>query len=91
ELESVLLTHPDIADAAVIRGNRVAKVIDSKFILIRYIPRAYVVHAKPEAICDQYKKLAFCGGIESLIQKQVTRHKYLRKVILIVNDIVFYD
>ena len=81
------MTHPDVADAAVIGIEsmreatelpRCLSLVGSRMNLIRDIPRAYVVHAKPGAMRDEHKKAIFCRDIESWIQKQVARHKYLR-------------
>lgn len=40
--------------------------------------RAYVVHARPDAIRDELSRGTFCREIENWIQSQVARHKYLR-------------
>ncbi|KIL68813.1 hypothetical protein M378DRAFT_70443 [Amanita muscaria Koide BX008] len=79
ELESVLLTHPEIADAAVI-GIHSTKAATE-------LPRAYVVHAKPDEIGLENQKVAFCREIETWIQKKVARHKYLRGGVVILDII----
>ncbi|KAF8625504.1 hypothetical protein AX14_011611, partial [Amanita brunnescens Koide BX004] len=79
ELESVLLTHPDIADAAVIGVQSKEEVTE--------LPRAYVVHAKPDAIRDELRKAAFCREVEIWIQKQVAWYKYLRGGVIAIDII----
>ncbi|KAF8345975.1 AMP binding protein [Amanita rubescens] len=79
ELESVLLTHPDIADVAVIGVYSTKEATE--------LPRAYVVHAKPNTIRDEPSRTTFCREVESWIQTQVAYYKYLRGGIVIV-DIV---
>ncbi|KAF9447183.1 AMP binding protein [Macrolepiota fuliginosa MF-IS2] len=79
ELESVLLTHPDIADAAVI-GVESAKQATE-------LPRAYVVHARPDEVKTEAQKFAFAQGVKKWIQTQVARHKFLRGGVIII-DIV---
>lgn len=79
ELESVLLTHPEIADAAVI-GIHSTKAATE-------LPRAYVVHAKPDEIGLENQKVAFCREIETWIQKKVARHKYLRGGVVVLDII----
>ncbi|KAF8622704.1 hypothetical protein AX15_006795 [Amanita polypyramis BW_CC] len=70
ELESILLAHPDIADVAVI-GIYSAKEATE-------LPRAYVVHATPDAIKSEDRKITFCREVEDWIRRKVARHKYLR-------------
>lgn len=70
ELESVLLTHPDIADAAVIGVYSVSEATE--------LPRAYVVHAQPNSIRSETQKAAFASSIQRWIQSKVARQKYLR-------------
>ena len=70
ELESVLLTHPEIADAAVIGVDSVSEATE--------LPRAYVVHAQPNSIKSEAQKAAFASSIQRWIQSKVARQKFLR-------------
>lgn len=79
ELESVLLTHPDIADAAVI-GVESAKEATE-------LPRAYITHARPESLQSQAQKDAFSRSVQAWIQSKVARHKYLRGGVVVVEAI----
>ncbi|KAF8231352.1 AMP binding protein [Tricholoma matsutake] len=74
ELESVLLTHPEIADAAVIGVNSDKEATE--------LPRAYVVHANRERVMTAAAKAAFQRDVKKWIQERVARHKFLRGVIL---------
>ncbi|KAF8967926.1 AMP binding protein [Flammula alnicola] len=79
ELESVLLTHPDIADSAVI-GVESAKEATE-------LPRAYVVHARPDSVKTPAEKATFSESIKKWIQSKVARHKYLRGGVVVVDVI----
>ncbi|KAJ6478794.1 AMP binding protein [Mycena vitilis] len=70
ELESVLLTHPDIADAAVIGVDDVEEATE--------LPRAYVVHAHPEKISTLGAKGVFAESIVRWMETKVAKHKFLR-------------
>jgi len=70
ELESVLLTHPDIADVAVI-GIQCEKEATE-------LPRAYIVHARPEEIRNEAQKIAFSQNVRSWMQGKVANYKFLR-------------
>ncbi|KAJ7188623.1 AMP binding protein [Mycena filopes] len=70
ELESVLLTHPDIADAAVIGLESVVEATE--------LPRAYIVHANPEKIKTAQAKLEFGTSVVKWMATKVARHKLLR-------------
>ncbi|KAJ7634421.1 AMP binding protein [Roridomyces roridus] len=72
ELESVLLTHPDVADAAVIGVNSVEEATE--------LPRAYVVHARPA-------ELAFEKNVARWMEGKVARHKFLRGGVRVVDVI----
>ncbi|KAK2463157.1 hypothetical protein APHAL10511_004812 [Amanita phalloides] len=79
ELECVLLTHPDIADAAAIGVYSEKEATE--------LPRAYVVHAEPGAVQSEHRRVAFAREVENWIQKQVARHKYLRGGVVVVDAI----
>ncbi|KAJ7665916.1 AMP binding protein [Mycena polygramma] len=70
ELESVLLTHPDIADAAVIGVDDIEEATE--------LPRAYVVHAHPEKISTLGAKEVFAESIVRWMETKVAKHKFLR-------------
>ncbi|KJA18782.1 hypothetical protein HYPSUDRAFT_144499 [Hypholoma sublateritium FD-334 SS-4] len=76
ELEGLLLTHPDIADAAVI-GVESAKEATE-------LPRAYVAHANPASLRSQSDKIAFAESVRSWVQSKVARHKYLRGGVVVI-------
>lgn len=82
----MLLTHPDIADAAVI-GVQSAKEAtelprcERNFLLRRYLLifiRAYVVHVLPESVKTEPDKAKFSENVKEWIQAKVARHKFLR-------------
>ncbi|KDR75730.1 hypothetical protein GALMADRAFT_248391 [Galerina marginata CBS 339.88] len=79
ELESVLLTHPDIADTAVIGVDSVKEATE--------LPRAYVVHANPEAVKTEAQKVTFANDVKKWIQGKVARHKFLRGGVVIIDII----
>jgi len=70
ELEYVLLTHPDIADAAVIGLESVKEATE--------LPRAYVVHAHPEKVKSAKAKAEFAKSVAKWMESKVARHKFLR-------------
>ncbi|KAK0486158.1 AMP binding protein [Armillaria novae-zelandiae] len=77
ELESVLLSHPDIADAAVVGVYDEEEATE--------LPRAYVVHAKPQKISTDIEKHTFTRDISSWIQTKVARHKFLRGGVVVID------
>ncbi|KAF6760203.1 hypothetical protein DFP72DRAFT_883508 [Ephemerocybe angulata] len=72
ELESVLLTHADITDAAVIGVDSVKEAT------VTELPRSYVVHARPGAAKSEAEKVAFGKSVQKWIQTKAANHKYLR-------------
>lgn len=76
ELESVLLTHPNVADVAVIGIDSPEKATE--------LPRAYIVCSDPNQLKD---KGAFAHEISEWIKTKVARHKYLRGGVVIVDEI----
>lgn len=76
ELESVLLSHPDIADAAVIG------VYDD--VQATELPRAYIVSAKP---LDEAQKAKFAKSVVSWTRERVARHKQLRGGVVVIDII----
>jgi acyl-coenzyme A synthetase/AMP-(fatty) acid ligase len=69
-LESVLLTHPDIADVAVIGVESTRQATE--------LPRAYIVHARAGLVKTNAEKLAFADHIQKWMQGKVARHMFLR-------------
>jgi 4-coumarate--CoA ligase len=70
ELESVLLTHPDVADVAVIGVDSTKQATE--------LPRAYIVHARPDSVRTHAQKLASADHIQKWMQGKVARHMLLR-------------
>ncbi|CAA7259028.1 unnamed protein product [Cyclocybe aegerita] len=79
ELESVLLTHPDIADTAVIGVNSAREATE--------LPRAYVVHARPDTVKTDAQKAAFAQSVKKWIEGKVARHKFLRGGVVLIDVI----
>ncbi|KAJ6609078.1 AMP binding protein [Mycena sp. CBHHK59/15] len=77
ELESVLLAHPDIADAAVIGVDSVEQATE--------LPRAYVVHAHPEKVKSSDAKAAFAQSIVKWMEAKVAKHKFLRGGVAVID------
>lgn len=79
ELESVLLEHPEIADAAVIGINDEKEATE--------LPRAYIVAANPGSFKSDADKAKFAKDVQDWIKTKVARHKFLRGGVVII-DIV---
>ncbi|KAF7316064.1 AMP binding protein [Mycena indigotica] len=79
ELEAILLTHPDIADAAVIGVNSVSEATE--------LPRAYVVHANPTKVNTPAKTAAFSKSVQKWMESKVAKHKFLRGGVAVVDAI----
>ncbi|KAJ6582989.1 AMP binding protein [Mycena vulgaris] len=79
ELESVLLTHPDIADSAVIGVDDIAEATE--------LPRAYVVHAHPEKAKTAEAKALFAANVAKWIETKVAKHKFLRGGVVVIDVI----
>ncbi|KAJ7697607.1 AMP binding protein [Mycena rosella] len=70
ELEALLLTHPEIADAAVIGVDSIEQATE--------LPRAYVVPARPDQVKTPAAKAAFGASIAKWVESRVAKHKFLR-------------
>ncbi|GJJ13113.1 hypothetical protein Clacol_007363 [Clathrus columnatus] len=80
ELEGLLLTHPNIADAAVI--GIWSEANSSEY------PRAYIVpRGGISSLNSDKDKAAFCEEVEAWIRKRVAKHKYLRGGVRLVDSI----
>ncbi|TEB38471.1 AMP binding protein [Coprinellus micaceus] len=80
ELESILLTHPDIADAAVIGVESVREATE--------LPRAYIVQAHPDDLFNAGEnKAAFGFSVQKWIKTKVARHKFLRGGVVVIETI----
>ncbi|KAF8806514.1 AMP binding protein [Phlegmacium glaucopus] len=77
--KGVLLTHPDIADAAVIGVHSAKEATE--------LPRAYVVPARPDGVKAEADIVKFAENIKAWIQTKVARHKFLRGGI-VVTDVI---
>jgi acyl-CoA synthetase (AMP-forming)/AMP-acid ligase II len=77
ELESSLLQHPDVADAAVIGIHSEAEATE--------LPRGYIVSAKP--LKTQAEKDALAVKVQKWIETKVAKHKYLRGGVVIIDVI----
>ncbi|KAF7360140.1 4-coumarate--CoA ligase-like 7 [Mycena venus] len=79
ELESVLLTHADIADSAVIGVDDIEQATE--------LPRAYVVHAHPEEIKTSAAKALFAESVVKWMETKVAKHKFLRGGVSVIEAI----
>ncbi|KAK7444255.1 hypothetical protein VKT23_015265 [Stygiomarasmius scandens] len=77
ELESILLSHPDIADAAVIGVDSIKEATE--------LPRAYVVHANPVSLKTNADKEAFGRGVAKWMETKVAKHKFLRGGVVVID------
>ncbi|KAF7321573.1 AMP binding protein [Mycena kentingensis (nom. inval.)] len=79
ELESILLSHPDIADAAVIGLYSEKEATE--------LPRAYVVHTHPKRIASPKAKADFAQGVVKWMEAKVAQHKRLRGGVAIIDAV----
>ncbi|KAJ7888260.1 AMP binding protein [Mycena leptocephala] len=75
--KAVLLTHPDIADAAVIGIESIEQATE--------LPRAYVAHAHPEQVQSREAKAAFAESIVKWMEGRVAKHKFLRGGVAVID------
>ncbi|PFH52099.1 hypothetical protein AMATHDRAFT_46467 [Amanita thiersii Skay4041] len=81
ELEAVLLTHPDVADAAVIGVDDPDQATELPSI------RAYVVAARPDQMKITKAKEEFSKGIRAWMDGKVANPKRLRGGVIIIDAI----
>ncbi|KAJ7575981.1 AMP binding protein [Mycena floridula] len=82
ELESLLLTHPDIADAAVIGLNNPK--------LATEVPRAYIVTTPEKGLTSKSplaQRKAFELEVQKWVESQAATHKWLRGGVVILDTI----
>ncbi|KAF9268693.1 AMP binding protein [Marasmius fiardii PR-910] len=79
ELESVLLTHPGVADVAVIGVESAAEATE--------LPRAYIVATNPTKVATPEAKVAFAYDVGKWMEGKVARHKYLRGGVAVIDAI----
>ncbi|KAK0196820.1 AMP binding protein [Armillaria mellea] len=79
ELESILLSHPGVADVAVIGIEDAAEATE--------LPRAYVVPTHPEKVKTDAQKAEFGAQIAEWMKSKVAKHKYLRGGVVTIDVI----
>ncbi|KAK0211111.1 AMP binding protein [Desarmillaria ectypa] len=79
KLESVLLGHPDVADAAVIGVYDASQATE--------LPRAYVVPANPDRTKTNGLKVSFESEVAKWITTKVAHHKHLRGGVVVIDAI----
>ncbi|KAG7448159.1 AMP binding protein [Guyanagaster necrorhizus] len=79
ELESVLLGHPDIADAAVIGVYDASQATE--------LPRAYVVPVNPDRTKTNGLKASFESEVTKWMVSKVANHKHLRGGVSVIDVI----
>lgn len=79
ELESVLLGHPDVADAAVIGVYDASQATE--------LPRAYIVPANPDRTKTNRLGVSFESEVAKWMATKVAPHKHLRGGVVIIDAI----
>jgi len=79
ELEALLLTHPNIADVAVVGVYSPSEATE--------LPRAYVVHASPKNVSSDQQKAEFSKEVAKWVQERAARYKWLRGGVVLIDII----
>ncbi|KAF9075582.1 AMP binding protein [Rhodocollybia butyracea] len=79
ELERMLISHPEIADAAVIGVYSEEDATE--------LPRAYVVHKEPAKLSAVDIRKGFEKSVAMWMESKVAKHKYLRGGVVVINEI----
>ena len=79
ELEALLLTHPKIADAAVIAYPSPSEATE--------LPRAYIVPKEPLDSMDPKAREGLSGEVAKWIEGKVANHKKLRGGVVLIEAI----